>query len=217
MKSNQQTQHSIPDIGFGESVFIERNHGLPSQIGMGNGGYLRIKTGAAALFACSEGGLRLFICMVGPGFIFAPEAQLLSAGFTIDVEAEIAIELCIIAKPGDSKLCHCAESLDVIVASQTARLLKIVQFHLIQIKARSSVERTKYALFNYAQCAGVPSACGNVAIKVNRDKLASWIDISNDRLGRIIRDLHNAGELTIKGRSIVIHSQRRELDCYAWV
>tara|TARA_R110002124_G_scaffold128157_19_gene288722 strand:- start:19479 stop:20126 length:648 start_codon:yes stop_codon:yes gene_type:complete len=194
----------LTSIAAEETIRLRKNSPLPGRLDSVQSEYFILKSGAVALFASSPLGEKLFLSIVGPGYVFSPSLRSPDLDLKIIMEAKSDVELSV-QRYADLGIPDGARtSVEALIAAQQAELLNIAQFHLVQIKQRSSVERTRYALQNYASHLGIPTPCGCISIKLSRAELADWIDISCDRLSRIIRELHVAGHLTVKGHSILI-------------
>jgi hypothetical protein len=93
------------------------------------------------------------------------------------------------------------------VIAQASELLNIVQYHLTQHCMRDNLERTRFALWSYARHLGTTANCGRQLIKVSRGDLAKWIGVTSDRITRLVRQLHDADEIVIRGHSILINPE----------
>lgn len=195
---------SEPSLGVG--VTIRRGGNLSGVIEKAADEFLLVEDGAVFLFAMNDTGERFYLSIIGAGYVFTPQsiALALHSKDRINSEAISDVKVRRISKASWETVNRTYPNLYNCVIEQEAQQLQIVQFHLAQHVQRSSLDRTRFALCCYALGIGLTLPCGSKAIKVSRAELATWIGVSSDRMCRLIRELHAAGEVTISGRSIKV-------------
>lgn len=206
MHNSIPSQVLISDPSLGTSVTIRRGETLASVIEPDADEFVVIEEGAILLFAMNNTHQRFYLSIIGAGYVFTPHsiALALHSQDRIGSEAMRDVRLRRITKAHWEVVSRAHPSLYNWVIEQEAQQLQIVQFHLAQHLQRSSLDRTRFALCSYAQGVGLPLPCGSKSIKVSRAELASWIGVSSDRMCRLIRELHESGEVTVSGRSIKV-------------
>lgn len=206
MKFTNLSDLLLANPSLGDQICLQRRSRLEGTISKRGNEYLVLESGAAVIYARNPTDVPFFLSVVGCGHVFTPAFGYAGqvGGLEIGVEALVDCTLRSFPYGKWKSLASQFDALDKSIIEQSAEQLQIIQFHLAQHCLGSSVERTRFALYSYAKCLGRPSPCGRVAIRVSRAELASWISVSIDRISRIVRQLHNADELTIEGRSILI-------------
>lgn len=168
--------------------------------------FIVVEDGAIALFAQSGAGERFYLTILSAGYVFTPErmSAVLSDQERFGTEAMRDVLIRRISRQHWINASKLYPDLYNWMIEQEEQQLQIVQFHLAQHWRRSSIERTRFALCAYALSLGKAHTCGSRTIRVSRAELASWIGVSSDRMCRLIRTLHDAGEVTVIGRSIKV-------------
>ncbi len=191
---------------LGQRIKLSKRSRLDSTLARLGDRFLVIEKGAAVVFAGNATADPFFLSVVGPDHVFTPSfaAMRRNCEPSIGVQAITDCTMRLLCRKDWHSLSAEHSELDRSVIEQSVEQLQIVQFHLAQQCTRSSIERTRFALYSYAKCLGNPSPCGRLAVSLSRAELASWISVSVDRVSRIVRKLHQDGEITITGRSILI-------------
>lgn len=206
MHNSLPSQVLASDPTIGVSVTIRRGETLASVIEQDADEFVLVEEGAILLFAMNNTRQRFYLSIIASGYVFTPQsiALALHSQDRISSEAMRDVRLRRVSRAHWDKVCRAQPSLYNWVIEQEAQQLQIVQFHLTQHLQRSSLDRTRFALCSYAQGVGLPLPCGSKSIRVSRAELASWIGVSSDRMCRLIRELHESGEVTVSGRSIKV-------------
>lgn len=185
---------------------LHRGQSLSSAITQDDGEFVLIEAGALLMFGTNGAGERFHLSILGNGYVFTPQSIRLAIrnNERFGIEAMRDVRLRRISRAEWQAVNRLNPYLYNWVIEQEAQQLKIVQFHLAQHVQRSSLDRARFALCTYAQGLGSILPCGSKSIKVSRAELATWIGVSSDRMARLIRELHVAGEVTVSGRSIKV-------------
>lgn len=180
---------------------------MDSAVGHADSGYWAIESGTACIFARGPSGQRFFLTLAGPGTALCTNAsRFLGVNDSIiSIESITDLSLRRFSSLDWDRLTLKHPEANRAVIAQASELLNIVQYHLTQHCRRDNLERTRFALWSYARHLGTPANCGRQQIKVSRGDLAKWIGVSNDRITRLVRQLHEADEIVIRGRSILIN------------
>jgi CRP-like cAMP-binding protein len=194
----------ISEPSHGTRYTLYRGGALTDVTEQGSGDFVLVESGAVVLYAKAQDGNRLYLSIVSEGHVFSPQSvEILHAG-TDRYCAQAMREMTVRRIPRQhwNDICAAHPGLYHKVIEQEAHLLGIVQFHLAQHFQRSSLDRARFALCTYAHGLGKSAPSGGRTIRVSRAELASWIGVSSDRMCRLIRELHEAGEVTVIGRNI---------------
>lgn len=194
------------DSELGTAAAIKRGDSLSQVAEASTDEFVLVEEGAILLYALNNTGERFYLSIIGAGYVFTPQSMALAlrSRDRISSEAICDVRLKRISRAQWESACRTHPRLYNWVIGQESQQLQIVQLHLAQHVQRSSLDRTRFALCSYAQGIGLAQPCGGKSIKVSRAELASWIGVSSDRMCRLIRELHAAGEVTISGRSIKV-------------
>lgn len=206
MLSTRPSDALTADPCLGIRATIQRGESMARMIDAGSEEFVVIEDGAILLYALNSTGERFYLSIIGAGYVFTPQsiALALHNKDRIRSEAISQVSLRKISRAQWDSVNRTTPNLYNWVIDQEAHQLQIVQFHLAQHVQRSSLDRTRFALCSYARSIGMSLPCGSKSIKVSRAELANWIGVSSDRMCRLIRELHAAGEVTITGRSIKV-------------
>jgi len=204
MLNTHPSQVLASDPSLGTSSTLYRGQSLASAVVQDNDEFVLIEDGALRMFVTNGAGERFYLSIIGAGYVFTPESIRLASQNheRRGVEAMREVRLRRISRAEWEAVNRKHPHLYNLVIEQEAQQLQIVQFHLAHHVQRSSLERTRFALCTYAQGIGSLLPCGSISIKVSRAELATWIGVSSDRIARLIRELHVAGEVTLDGRNI---------------
>ncbi len=196
------------DSHLGRSVTLLRGAAVAGELHQARDEFILIEDGAFLLYATNGEGARYYLSIMGEGHVFTPPsmAHMLNDTQRFGVEVMRDVKLKVLTRDQWNTLILERTDLYNRVLEQESQLLQIVQFHLAQHAQRSSLDKTRFALCTYAKGIGKPNPCGSRTIKVSRSELASWIGVSNDRICRLIRELHHTGEVELIGRSIKVNS-----------
>lgn len=208
MLNTLPSQVLTSDPSIGTRFTLYRGQPLANSVAQDNGDFVLIEAGAMIMFGTNGSGERVYLSIIGAGYVFTPQSIRLacqnSERFGIEAMREVRLRRITRAEWQAVNRLH--PHLYNWVIEQEAQQLQIVQFHLAQHVQRSSLDRTRFALCTYAQGLGSLLPCGSKSIKVSRAELATWIGVSSDRMARLIRELHVAGEVTVSGRNITVSS-----------
>lgn len=201
-----QVLASNPSIGT--TFMLRRGESLASVFEQVSGEFLLIEDGALLMFCTNGATERFYLSIIGSGYVFTPQSISLTNQNSgrFGVEAIRDVRLLRISRAEWQAVTRALPHLSTWVIEQEAQQLQVAHFHLAQHVQRSSIDRTRFALCTYAHGLGSLLPCGCKTIKVSRAELATWIGVSSDRIARLIRELHVAGEVTVSGRSIKISS-----------
>lgn len=208
MLNSLPSQILASDPNLGSCFKLHRGQSLASAVAQDGGEFLLIEDGALIRYGTNGAGERFYLSIIGPGYVFTPQSIRLAnqnhERFGIDAMRDVRLRR--ISRTEWQTANRLNDQLYNWVIEQEAKQLQIVQFHLAQHVQRSSLDRTRFALCTYAQGLGSLLPCGSKSIRVSRAELATWIGVSSDRIARLIRELHVAGEVTVSGRSIKVSS-----------
>lgn len=194
------------DPSIGSSHTLSRGMALTDVIAQDSDEFVMIERGAIVLFAKNGAGERFYLSIISEGHVFTPQSVGLVHKGQDRFCAQAMREVVIRRIPRQQWVAVNRKHPDLYqwVIEQETQQLQIVQFHLAQHIQRSSLDRTRFALCTYAQGLGMTQPCGSRTIRVSRAELATWIGVSSDRMCRLIRELHDAGEVTVMGRNITV-------------
>lgn len=206
MQNTLPSEALTADPGLGVRATIQRGESMVGMIDAGSDEFVVVEGGAILLYALNSTGERFYLSIIGAGYVFTPQSIALALHHKdrISSEAISKVDLRKISKAQWDSVNRNNPNLYNWVIDQESHQLQIVQFHLAQHVQRSSLDRTRFALCSYARSIGMSLPCGSKSIRVSRAELANWIGVSSDRMCRLIRELHAAGEVTISGRSIKV-------------
>lgn len=205
MHNSLPSQILKSNLSIGSRHLLPRGMGLVDGIGRNGDEFVLVESGAILQYATSSSGERLYLSIISTGYVFTPQsiAQLIcNDQFGADVIRDVSIRR--IPRSQWEAINREHHELYSWVIEQEAQQLQIVHFHLAQHLKRNSLDRARFALCAYAQGLGLEHPCGSKTIRVSRAELASWIGVSSDRMCRLIRSLHESGEVTVAGRSIKV-------------
>jgi CRP-like cAMP-binding protein len=195
---------SDPSIGSRHALY--RGMALTDLIEQGSDEFVLVERGAVVLFAKNLEGERFYLSIISEGHVFSPQSiGIFHSGidrYCAQAMREVTIRR--VPRRQWDQLSSKHPDLYQQVIEQETHQLGIVQFHLAQHFQRSSLDRARFALCTYAQGLGMSQPCGSRTIRVSRAELADWIGVSSDRMCRLIRELHDAGEVTVMGRNITV-------------
>lgn len=204
---NSHPSHVLTsDPSIGTSHTLTRGTALSEVLAQGREEFVLIEGGAIVLFAKSETGERFYLSIISEGHVFTPQGVGLLLKGHEKFGARAMRDVVIRRIPRQQWITANQEHPGLYnwVIEQEQQQLQIALFHLAQHFQRSSLDRTRFALCTYAQGLGLIQPCGSRTIRVSRAELATWIGVSSDRMCRLIRELHDTGEVTIMGRTIKV-------------
>lgn len=207
MHYTRPSQFLTSDPSLGTKLVMKRGCALVDAIGTGDD-FLLVEEGAILLFATSSSGERLYLSIIGKGYVFTPHSLNHLSNSHGQIGAEAMRDLVVRRFPRSDWEIASRKQPDLYhwVVEQEAQQLHFVQFQLALHFQRSSLDRARFALCSYAQGLGIPHPCGSKTIRVSRAELATWTGVSSDRMCRLIRALHEAGEVTVTGRNIKVNN-----------
>lgn len=200
------TKVLVTNPGIGEAYTLRRGTTLASYLPDDKDEFILVESGAILLFALNPTGEKLHLSIVGAGHVFTPQSIQLflksESRFQAEALRDVSIRRISRLEWERASIKH--PNLYYFVIDQEATQLQIVQFHLAQHFRRCSLDRARFALCAYALGLGLDNPCGSKTIRVSRAELANWIGVSCDRMCRLVRALHESGEVTVMGRSIKV-------------
>ena len=205
MHNSTPTRILASELSNGSSLTLLRGKNLTENLASDSDEFVLIESGAILQYAISESGKRLYLSIISAGYVFTPQSITQLKGnnqFRAEVIRDVTIRR--ITRPQWEAINRNHVELYSWVIEQEAQQLQIIHFHLAQHLKRSSLDRARFALCAYAQGLGLEHPCGSKTIRVSRAELATWIGVSSDRMCRLIRSLHETGEVTVAGRSIKV-------------
>lgn len=200
------TQVLASDPAIGASMTLRRGASLPEALALEADEFVLIEDGAILQFATNGAGERFHLSIIGPGYVFSPQSidQLIRSQDRFGAEAMRNVQVRRISRTQWETINRVHPELYNWVIEQESQQLQIIQFHLAQHIQRSSLDKARFAICTYAQGLGIPNPCGSKTIRVSRAELALWIGVSSDRMYRLIRELHQSGEVEVSGRYIKV-------------
>jgi CRP-like cAMP-binding protein len=206
MHNTQPSQALRSDSTIGTAFTVAKGKPLPGKLAAQGNEYVVLEVGAILLYATNGDGTRYLLSIIPAEHVFTPQSLRLLLSNEGRFRAVAICDLrmrCI--KPEEwTRISALHPELNPWVIEQETKQLEIVQFHVAQHLRRSSLDKTRFALWAYAQGVGMTQPCGSKTIKISRSELASWIGVSSDRMCRLIRELHGSGEVEVMGRSIKV-------------
>ena len=167
-----------------------------------------IESGTIALFAQVGQNERFFLTIVGKGFIFSVDADPSAASSSLNISAE-AITPTFIRYVRSARwkgVCASHPQLREKSLCDLAALSHAIQGHLSWVRDRSNSDRALFAIQRFAYSQGEAVDNGYLSVLLRRTELARWLGLSYDRVGRIIRDLHNKGDVRISGHKLLVRA-----------
>ncbi|MFL1449396.1 Crp/Fnr family transcriptional regulator [Pseudomonas tritici] len=191
---------------IGHSCTLTRGTSLNDCLSDSADEFYLIVSGAVLLYAMNPAGEKISLSIIGGGHVFTPQiiGLFLSSNHRFGAEAMRDVNVRRIPRVQWERAASKQHNLYNWVIDQEAQQLQIVQFHLAQHFQRCSLDRARFALCAYALGIGLDNPCGSKTIRVSRAELATWIGVSCDRMCRLVRTLHDSGEVTVTGRSIKV-------------
>ncbi|MCF5423531.1 Crp/Fnr family transcriptional regulator [Pseudomonas syringae] len=204
---NSHPSHAVTsDLRIGTRHTLTRGTALCDVLAKDRDEFVLIEGGAIVFYAKSDKGERFYLSIISDGHVFTPQGVGVLLKGHDKFGARVMRDVVIRRIPRQQWITANQEHPGLYnwVIEQEQQQLQIALFHLAQHFQRSSLDRTRFALCTYAQGLGLIQPCGSRTIRVSRAELAGWIGVSSDRMCRLIRELHDTGEVTVTGRSIKV-------------
>lgn len=198
--------HLKSEVGIGVTHCFRQRAQLVGLYRNPDRNYCIVESGAATVMATSANGESFLLSVLGPGTIISPHAaQWIQHGqLSITGKALTPMVVRHLSLAEWNALATRLPMIELFVTRQASELLSVVQYQLALHCRRNSLQRTRIALWVYAISVGDESSCGGLRIKLSRDDLTHCVNVSADRIVRLLGQLSASGEITIQGRIIII-------------